>query len=84
MKKILFWFLLFFLVSFSYAQPIFDFTWTVTKITDGDTIYVSTWWDTFKVRILWIDTPEKYIFWGVKNYKYYWCGVSASHFAEKI
>ncbi len=85
MKKILFLFTLFLLFSFSYAQPIFDFTWTVTKIIDGDTVYASTWWTAFKVRILWMDTPEKYLFWWIKDYKYYWCWVSASHFAvEKL
>ena len=80
MKKI-FWLLVFIvLLGFAYSQPIFDFTWKVTKITDGDTIYVSTWWKSFKVRILWIDTPESYLY-QIKDYKYYGCGIPAKHFA---
>jgi len=84
MKKII-WLILF-IYSFTipaYAQTTFDFNGNITKITDWDTIYVSTWWTNFKVRILWIDTPESYLFWWIKKYKFYWCWISASNYAKK-
>ncbi len=64
---------------------IFSFTWTISSITDGDTIKVYTWSNIdndFKVRLLWFDTPEKYLF-NIVDYKYYGCWLAASHFAEK-
>ncbi len=81
----------------SFAEPIssnelnndnttfFSFTWTIKSITDWDTIYAYTWTnidDSFKIRLLGFDTPEKYLF-SIKDYKFYWCWLSASHFAEK-
>jgi hypothetical protein len=79
--------LVFLIFSFWYtnANLNFSFTWTVSSITDWDTIRVYTWSDSdndFKVRLLWIDTPEKYL-WEIKDYKFYWCWVQASHFAEQ-
>ncbi len=63
----------------------FSFTWTLTSIIDWDTIKVYTWTNInnpFKIRLLWFDTPEKYLF-NIKDYKYYWCWITASNFAEK-
>jgi len=88
MKKYLYlFFILLFIWNFNItnAQPIFSFTWTISSISDWDTIKVYTWSninDDFKIRLLWFDTPEKYL-WEIKDYKFYWCWISASHFANK-
>lgn len=80
--KLFLFFSLFF--SFSYAKIIFDFTWKVVHIYDWDTIRVETPKITYKIRILWIDTPELLHPWiKVKNYKFYWCGEQAKKFAIK-
>lgn len=32
--------------------------YTVTRVVDWDTIEISSWWKTEKIRLIWIDTPE--------------------------
>ncbi len=86
MKKLfLFLFLLLCWVSTSFAQPQFSFTWTVSSISDWDTIWAYTWSNednAFKIRLLGFDTPESYL-WEIKDYKFYGCWVSASNYAKK-
>lgn len=58
MQKVLpFPFLLLFLSSVAFAD---QYQATITKITDGDTICVETSGQRVKLRLLGIDTPEKY------------------------
>lgn len=32
--------------------------YTVTRVIDWDTIEISSWWKTEKIRLIWVDTPE--------------------------
>jgi endonuclease YncB( thermonuclease family) len=51
MKKFVFVFLLF-LVNWTFAKIVFDFTGKVVKVDDGDTIWVETSNLDYKIRIL--------------------------------
>ena len=52
----------------------------VEKVYDWDTVLAKNLW---KVRLLWIDTPETYVFHGLKTYKFYWCGERAKELAKQ-
>lgn len=51
--------LFFLILSFSLSFAL-ERTAMVTKVTDGDTLHATTGKENIKIRILYIDTPEKY------------------------
>jgi len=52
----------------------------VEKVYDGDTVLAKNLW---KIRLLWIDTPETYVNHDLKTYKFYWCGQKAKKLAKE-
>ena len=84
MKKIFVFIVLFLFSSFSFWVSLFDFSWKVEKIYDGDTIRVNNQNVDIKIRLLWIDTPELYHWQKVKTYKFYGCWEKSKNIAVKL
>jgi len=85
MKRIIIFFFLSIFFNIWFGKIVFDFTWKVVKVDDWDTIWVETKKADYKIRILWIDTPEIMApYTKIKKYKFYWCWDEAKKFAEKI
>ncbi len=45
------------------ATPIDGWTYLVTKVVDGDTIHIESGGERYSVRLIWLDTPERWEDW---------------------
>ena len=70
---------MFFLINYQNVPSWCSYNY-VEKVYDGDTVLAKNFW---KVRLLWIDTPETYVNHDLKTYKFYWCGQIAKKLAKE-
>ena len=78
-SSLVFLWLVYFIFSHKKVIPWCKYDY-VEKVYDGDTVLAKTLW---KIRLLWIDTPETYVNHDLKSYKFYGCGQKSKELAKQ-